>query len=172
MNNIKINKLAEKFSKNSRKNQELITISEAHYLLAALIAKYDAFHLTSILQPLIKDDELKVIVNEGLLMLREQISELENTLNRYKVPLPDKPPESINITLTLSTINDKTIYRIIHKGLKTMLATLMNIYRQCPMSSIRETVKSLMMQEMDAFDKLYEYGKLKAYLHESPAFRP
>lgn len=172
---MKINKLTEKLSgmgKHSREIQELITISEAHYLLTALVSKYDAIHLTNILKPFIKDDELDMIVNEGLQMLREQIGELENILKQFKVPLPDKPAENINITLTLDAIDDKTIFRLIHKGMKTMLATFMNIYRQCPTSYIRETINSLMMKEMDGFDKFYEYGKLKAYLHESPAFRP
>ena len=87
---MKINKLTEKLSgmgKHSREIQELITISEAHYLLTALVSKYDAIHLTNILKPFIKDDELDMIVNEGLQMLREQIGELENILKQFKVPL-------------------------------------------------------------------------------------
>ncbi|MBS4026411.1 MAG: hypothetical protein KGZ96_12135 [Clostridia bacterium] len=58
------------------------------------------------------------------------------------------------------------------KGMKTSLMAYANVFRQCPMAHIRETFKTLLIKEMETFDMFYEYGKIKAYLHESPPFRP
>lgn len=172
---MKIKEITEKLGnvgKNKKSTQSSISISEAHYLLITVISRYDAYHLTNILEPQVKDEELKRIVQKGLGLLEQQINTLEKLLNEFNIPMPDKPPENVNLSVPISTINDKTIFRLIHTGMKTSLMTYLNVFRQSPMSYIRESLRGLLNKEMEAYDMFYEYGKLKAYLHESPPFRP
>jgi len=161
---LKSRTILEKLStlnKSTEEKQNTLTLSEANCLWLALGAKYDALNITNILSCFVKDGELKKFLSDGINLLIKQIKALEKILKNYGIPMPNKPPEQSKMTIDKSTISDETIYREIFKGIRNMQFTLLNNFTQSSSSTLKDCFKSLLLQEMDLYAKISEYGKLK-----------
>ncbi|MTI83246.1 MAG: DUF3231 family protein [Firmicutes bacterium] len=171
---MKLVKLGEKISyltKSTREKQTTISFGEAYHLWYTLVSRYDALHLTNILDRFTKDEDLKRILHDGLEILNSQIFRLESAMKEFGIPMPNKPPEQANINLDVNAITDQTIFRQIFDGLRHSLLLYTNNFNQSPTSTIRELFRGFLKEEMELLDKLFEYGKLKGYLNEIPTFR-
>lgn len=171
---MKITKLGEQIGnigKSREQKERLITISEAHALWETLTAKYDAIHLTSILLNVTKDEDLKIVLRDGIKSLRKQAAIIEKLMNTYSVPLTNKPPESINISPNINIMSDEVIYKTIHSGMESHMKLLADNFNHAISSTLREAFRSTINIEMDLYDAFTEYGKLKGYLSVEPYYK-
>lgn len=160
-----------KFGKSTRDKQNLISVGEAYHLWRTLINRYDALNITNILRDFTKDNDLKKVIDDGLKVLLDEIDDLEAYMKEFGIPMPSKPPEHANIAFDVNAITDQTIYREIQSGMQNALQLLMDHFSQAQSSTLRELFRKLIQREMELYDKYFEYGKLKGYLHETPIFR-
>jgi hypothetical protein len=173
---MKITKIAEQIGVLGKKDQDrekIITISEAHVIWETLVAKYDALHLTNILLIFAKDDDLKIIINDGIEALKKQINSLEKLMDTYNIPLTNKPPDHINHSnIDINVFDDRTIYKTIHSGMQSDLMLIMDGFRHSISANVREIFRRAINIEMDLYDAFTDYGKFKGYLSTEPSFRP
>ncbi|KJS87728.1 MAG: hypothetical protein JM58_03435 [Peptococcaceae bacterium BICA1-8] len=173
---MKITKIVEQIGnigKRDDQKEKLITISEAHAIWETLTAKYDAMHLTNILLVFTKDDDLKIILKDGIEAIKKQIIIMEKLMNAYNIPLTNKPPDNINCSnVDINLMTDEMIFRTIDTGMQGQLVLLIDNFRHSISSIIREAFRTAVTIEMDLYDAFTEYGKLKGYLLREPSFRP
>lgn len=171
---MKIMRLSEKIgylSKSTRKKGRMIVIGEAYSLWTLLTQRYDALITSKTLYEFAKDSDLKKIVKDGIEVLESQKNTLEKLMQEFNVPMPAKPPEHANFMVDINTISDKFIYREIYDGMANAMFKHISCFQRANSSYLREVFRKFLTQEMDLYDSFYEYGKLKAYIHESPSFR-
>jgi protein subunit release factor A len=171
---MKIMRISEKIGyigKNNRQKQKMLTLGEAYSLCSLMEFRYDALITTKTLYEFSKDMDLKIIIERGINVLEAQESTLEKLMKEFLIPMPDKPPKYANISVDVGTITDKFIFRDIYNGLSNTMFKHISNYQRAHGSYLREVFRKFLIQEMDLYDEFYEYGKLKSYLHEQPAFR-
>ncbi|WP_366924651.1 DUF3231 family protein [Metallumcola ferriviriculae] len=171
---MKIMKFSERIGyigKGSREKQEMISLGEAYSLWTTLEMRYDALITSKTLFELAKDEDLKKIIKDGIKVLSSQKETLEKLMREFRIPMPSKPPEEANIVIDINTVTDKYIYREIYNGMANFMFKHVSNYQRANGSYLREDFRRFLIQEMDLYDSFFEYGKLKAYLHEEPTFR-
>lgn len=172
---MKIASIAEQLGslgKSSKEKQKTISIAEANAIWKSLTDRYDALNLTNTILNAAKDEDLKIVLRQGIDVLNYQIKVLESLMKTYSIPMPSKPPEQANVIIDLNALNDRTIYRVVHNGMNKALHMHTNHYSMAKDSNIREPFRKFLNAEMDLYDSYTEYGKQKGYLHEEPTFRP
>lgn len=172
---MKIASIAEQLGslgKSSKEKQKTISISEADAIWGTLVDRYDAINLTNTLLNAVKDEDLKMVLREGLDVLNFQVKILEDLMKTYSIPMPTQPPEQANVIIDLNALTDRAIYRTIHNAMNKALHMHTHHFSLAKDSSIREPFRKFLVAEMDLYDAYIEYGKQKGYLHEEPTFRP
>ena len=76
--------------------QQTVHTGEVFGLWQHLVQRYDVRELTDIFQNFANDVEFKAILSLGMKVLDNQIAIMENEMNKLGVPLPPRPPKSIN----------------------------------------------------------------------------
>ncbi len=99
--------------KSSKEKQKTISIAEADALWGTLVDRYDALNLTNTLLTAVRDEDLKMVIREGLDVLNSQIKALEGLMKTFSIPMPPKPPEQANVIIDLNALTDRAIYRTI-----------------------------------------------------------
>lgn len=171
---MKIMRLSERIGyigKSKREKQQMISIAEAYSLWKGLVFRYDSVGITRINYEFVKDADLKLIVKDGIQVLEEQIVFLENMMREFLVPMPSKPPAYANICADINALTDRVIFRDIFNGMQNAMFEHISSFQRSRSSIFREVFRKFLIQEMELYDRYYEYGKLKAYLNETPSFR-
>ncbi|MEW6448653.1 MAG: DUF3231 family protein [Bacillota bacterium] len=147
---------------------------EAGAVWEELIARYDIIQLTQILQNFTHDTDLKLIINKGLYnILEKQVNVLEEEMNLLQIPLPERPPKSVNAPSTTGVFQDHFIFSLIFAGVQHMMDRHVKHIRSITTSDrLRGIFIEFMKQEMDIFDNMVKYGKLKGWLKVPPKFVP
>lgn len=157
--------------KSPKERSEQISSGEAQFLWHLLVERYDILETTNLLKTLAKDEDLKMIISKGHKVLLKQINDIEKTMKNYGIPLPLKPPEDISTTNTCNEITDRYIFRRIFRGIQQFLFTHLNCFAKASSDQFREKFRKYLLEELDMFDKLYEYGKMKNYLVQPPTYK-
>jgi len=151
--------------------QRSISALEIGQIWDKLVARYDALEYTNILSGSVKDPDLKMIMAAGTKMLNKHITDLEKLSIKYGMPMPQKPPAGfVNIT-NVEALTDRYIFRRVFIGIQSFMPAHMLGFTQATSSTIREIFKSHLLDEMEIYDKLLEYGKLKGWIVDPPAYR-
>ena len=151
--------------------QKQISVTEVSNLWNMLIARYDAIDLTNFLKKHTDDKDLKLILNEGLDILNSQATRLEKILNKYGVPLTDKPVASGSPSVEIETLTDEKIFREVLRGMQQFLPFEARNFQTSVDPEVRNIFKNLMLEEMELYDNYMEYGKLKGWIHQPPVYR-
>ena len=158
-------------NKSPKDNQKEINAMEVGHLWNLLVARYDVLHTTQLLHGFTDDTDLKSILKRGLKMLEGQIKTNENLLEKYGIPLPQKPPVSSTPTENVEEITDQYIFRRLFRGIQGFIPILCKAFTDTANSEIRDYFQGILIKEIQTFDKLVEYGKLKGWLHRPPSYK-
>lgn len=159
----------EKIAK-TKKNQITLTTIEAYSVWELLVARYDALDRTQLYYEHVKDKDFKLIISNGLDILKEQIKILEKIMNKYGIPLVDRPPKSVSISHNIPMIQDEFIYREIHTGMQNFLDLHNRVFRNSTNKEIRTVFKEFTITEINLFEKFVDYGKKKGWIHVPPPY--
>ncbi|WP_347488566.1 DUF3231 family protein [Desulfoscipio sp. XC116] len=157
--------------KPSRVLQEEINILEVSSLWIELTYRYDVIEETQILLNHVKDVDLKLVMELGLKRLNKQINILENWMKDYAIPTPDRHRAAVNTVVKAEDVSDKYVFLRIFSGIQAFLNIHIEAFRQAPSPKIRKLFKDFLLEEVDIYDKIYEYGKLKNWISEPPVYR-
>ncbi|MCF8010293.1 MAG: DUF3231 family protein [Clostridiales bacterium] len=149
--------------------REPLATSEANHIWDHLNTRYDQIQLTMVYQQIIHDKEFNLILSEGLSVLEKQIKMLEDLALKYDIPLPARPPAVQKISNDPEMLEDEFIYRMIFSGIQTTL----ELHFRAVIDTVRnDKLKSvftdLLKTEINIFDKLLKFGKMKGWLNVVP----
>ena len=143
---------------------------EAFLLWDHLILRYDIIESTQVFQNFVHDPEFALLLKKGLTeTLENQVDLLEKKMNTFQLPLPPRPPKSVRVTTNTTLLDDRFIFRQLFTGVQAFLdshvRTLRSIVTNDP---LRDMFIKFAKEELDVFDNLCKYGKLKGWLEVPP----
>lgn len=150
-----------------------ISVSEAYLIWEKLLKRYDMVHLTKLWQSNIHDADFRIFVTKILKRFQKEANDLEPILTAHKIPLPPRPPESTSLPSNFQVIEDRFIFRRIFTAIQDFLdAHIQIIASLVTNDTARGLCISFLISELDTFDDLAKFGKLKGWLQTPPVYKP
>lgn len=156
----------------SPENQDKVHSGEIFQLWQQLITRYDVRELTDVFQNFASDIEFKALLTYGLELLNEEISIIEKKMDYFGIPLPPRPPKSINSPTNTDILRDQLMFRIIYMGIQNFLILHTNTILAMQNHELRNIFIKMHKKELYAFTKMTDYGKIKGWLLIPPQFNP
>lgn len=150
----------------------MVNSGEAFLLWDYLTSRYDNIRLTQLLQNYAQDPEFGLMLKSGLSMLEKQINEVEKEMNKLQLTLPNRPPKSISTDVGSEIWTDELMFKQVFTDIQSFLdqhtRTIRSITTNDP---LRQMFIKFLTQELDVFDTLCKYGKLKGWISNPPMFK-
>lgn len=103
--------------------------------------------------------------------LEGQADILEKEMNTFRLPLPTRPPKSVNLLSHGEVIDDEFIFRDVFFGIQGFLELHARVIRSITTNDqFRKTIIEMAIEELRLFDKLVKFGKLKGWLKAPPMY--
>ena len=143
---------------------------EAFLLWDNLVSRYDIIHVTQLYLNAIHDVDFKLIMKKGLMaILEKQVNILEQKMDLYHLPLPDRPPKSVKFFLTGNVVNDEYVYHKLFKGIQNSIDGLVkSVVSFVYNDDLRRLFFEYLQKELEVYDDLCKYGKLKGWMRNPP----
>ncbi|MFZ7103710.1 MAG: DUF3231 family protein [Peptococcaceae bacterium] len=154
--------------------QPTVDIQAAAYLWDFLVGRYLCLEETRIYLNLVKDQEFATILQTGIVVvLSKQIAKIEQEMEKYRLPLPQRSPQSYKHLLEQEVeISDEYMFRQIFEGCQKYMDYLACICRSLIFNdSLREIFNDFLKSELFFFDKMCLYGKSKGWLEPPPMYK-
>jgi hypothetical protein len=152
---------------------EDIHCGEAGCLWDLLIYRYDTVYFSEIVLTLTHDMDLKLVLETGIELLKTQIKRLEKELAYFGIPVPKRPPEVTAIVNSKDLYQDSHIFRSVMVGMQGAASLhAKSLKKSSSNKRIRGLFKKILIEEVEHFDDLVRYGKLKGWLHDAPLYGP
>lgn len=159
------------YKNNKNVGQKNPTIKEAAQMWLKLTARYGTFEFTNYMANLSTGPDLKAAIAIGQGVLKKQSSELEKMMQKYAVPLPEKPPGAESTAQPIDAISDRYVYRQIFRGIQSFLPIHMVAFQESSTPAVQKKFKSLLIEEINIYDKFISYGILKGWVFKPPSFK-
>lgn len=150
--------------------QPEIYSSEAYLLWDNLVARYDIIHTTQIYLNSVHDPEFKIIMRKGLMdILEKQVDVLEKEMDKYHLPLPQRPPKSVNFYMESNVIDDEYVFRRLFIGMQSFIDSFIRTVKSMVYNkALRNIFLDFLKEEIKTYDSLCKYGKMKGWLRTTP----
>ncbi len=160
------------FKSSKTTEKEMLSVSEAYHLWEHLNYRYDQKELTNLFLNFVHDKDFNIILKQGLSSLENQIRILEKESTKFEVPLPERPPASMSVTVDPEIITDKSAFRTIFTGMQAAI----NLHTRAVIETIRndplrKIFFDFLKNELNFYDKFVKYGKIKGWLHIIPTLK-
>lgn len=155
-------------------NQKAIVIDagEAFLMWDYLVSRYDNIQLTQIFQNYAHDVDLKIILKTGLARLEKQVNQVENEMNKVQIPLPNRPPKTLNTEQGSEVWNDEFIFKIVITEMQSFLDQHIRTIRSMVTNDhLRKLYTKFLHDELNFFDDLCKYGKMKGWFSNPPLIK-
>lgn len=143
---------------------------EAYLLWDNLVARYDIIHTSQIYLNAVRDPEFKLIMETGLMnILENQVNTLEKEMDKYHLPLPDRPPKSVRFKLEGNIINDEHVFLKLFIGIQSFIDNLIRTVKTMVYNDdLRMIFTGFLKDELAAYTNICKYGKMKGWLRTPP----
>lgn len=148
-----------------------LTTGEAFVIWKNLVMRYDIYEMTDIFQNFANDPDFNLLLTVGKNILNKIIEQLENLMSEYKIPLPPRPPKSINTPANTEVLRDELMFRLVYSGVQNFLTHHINALLNSQNSKLVKMYRDFEIKEMDYYIKLGKYGRLKGWLSLPPEYK-
>lgn len=154
-------------------NPPSISIQEAAYLWDFISSRYKCIEETNFYLSIAKDPDFKKLLSTGIaLPLIKQADMTEKEMEKYKIPLPPRPPKSAkNLENTGIELQDQFLFKQVFEGCQAHIDYIACISRSMVTSDpLRDMFIDFLKQDLLFFDQLCKYGKIKGWLLIPPMY--
>ncbi|KUO62587.1 MAG: hypothetical protein APF84_02235 [Gracilibacter sp. BRH_c7a] len=150
-----------------------INCGEAFLLWDNLVARYDIIHTTQIYLNAIHNVDFKIIMQKGLMdILENQVNILEKEMDKYHLPLPDRPPKSVRFKLEGNIVNDEYVFHKLFMGIQSFIDNLIRTVKTMVYNDdLRRIFIGFLKNELGAYNNICKYGKVKGWLRNPPLMK-
>lgn len=150
--------------------ETILTCGEANILWNHLETRYQGIEKTQIWENMVHDPDLKFFIRQELKnTLETQANTLEKIADKFKLPMPNRPPKSVNMEINTEIFNDKYIFSEIITSVENYMSVHLNAVRTTIFNdSLRKMFIQFMNKEMEIYDDLCKYGKIKGWFQIPP----
>ena len=150
---------------------ESLTLTEAFHLWDHLTQRYDQLQMTELFSGVAHDPDFKAVLKQGINILTGQAKQLEQQVIQHGIPLPERPPSSIEIAIDPETLKDSFMFGTIFTGIVEAIDLHMRaVIETIKNDNLRSLFLTLLKDEVDMFDKFLRYGKAKGWTKVTPIF--
>lgn len=151
-----------------------LSFGEAHILWNHLIARYDAIKKTQFYANFIHDPEFKKLALNALATtLEKQVNVIEDLLNKFAIPLPPRPPKSVKLKAGRNIMDDEYMFRDIFISIENFInIEVYSVRTFITNDPLRAMFIKVLKEELDIYDNMCKYGKLKGWLRTPPMHAP
>jgi hypothetical protein len=151
----------------------VIGIEEAAIVWDMLSARYKCLEETHIYYSFAKDPEFKILISKmGIKMLEMQAEELEKQCALFGIPMPKRPPKGAKTAEDRTVFSDEFMFRQIFEGCQHFIERLgVCIKSTVHNDPLREIYIRFLSEELEIFNNLCKYGKLKSWLDIQPLYK-
>lgn len=146
-------------------------ITSAYHLWFHIVLRYYQLELNQFFLGLAHDSDFLALLRMGVETLRRQIEDIEQRMLSFEIPLPNRPAASVPTPVNMETLEDRhmfqTIFRGIYEAVDQHLRAVVEITFN---DSLRLFFTDLLNDEMDMWDKVLKFGKMKAWLIAPPPY--
>ncbi len=103
---------------------EPISVAEAYHIWDHLGQRYDQIQLTELFLGFAHDTEFQSLLNTGSQLMNRQAKQLEAEALKFEVPLPERPPHSVDFPIDPETLRDDFLYRTILRGIQEVMDSI------------------------------------------------
>lgn len=152
-------------------DSENLHVGEAYVIWTQAMARYDTLELAQRMISQIHDNDLKILVKTGITNIVEpQISKLENYAQKYNIPLPPRPPKSVNAQYATDATRDESVFKIIFDGSQSALLVHIKAINMTTNDTLRKLFKGFLIDDLDNYDSLVKFGKFKGWIKNPPIY--
>jgi hypothetical protein len=150
---------------------EQLSLTEAFHLWDLLSQRYDQLQLTTFYLEIVHDPDFKMILQQGLKSLNEQVSQLEQKALSFAVIFPDRPPASMKVSIDPEVLTDSFIYSNIFTGMVEAIDLHMrSVIETITNDGLRDYFIELLKNEIKMFNSFLKYGKAKGWTKVIPIY--
>jgi len=160
-----------KSNKSRRDRQKDLNVLEVGYLWDILTSRYQTLETTKIFVSFAQDSDLKLILQQGVKFLQKEIEKLEPIAVDYGIPTVKKPSENPLSIFETEVVTDEYIYTNTLAGMQSYMPTLIIAFTHCTSAIIRSIFQEFLNNEMELYGDFIEYGILKGWVKNPPAYR-
>ncbi len=157
--------------KTTTQQAKTIHSGEAYELWQHLVMRYDVQELATIYQNFINDVEFKSLMTWGLSVIEKEITKMEDEMDKLGIPLPKRPPQSINTPANSEIFRDETMFRSIYMMTQIFLSQLQRTRVILVDPKLRDMFMEIQKSEEAISQKMVTYGRLKGWLHFPPRYK-
>ena len=150
-----------------------ISIMEAGLLWDMTTARYKCLEETQLYFNYAHDKDLKALLGFGLDFLEKQVNILEEQMNLFRLPMPNRPPKNINQTESKVALNDRFIFAQVFEGCQAFIDHMARVSRSMLTNDpLRHIIVNFLSEELSLFEKQVKFAKLKGWLQVVPLYKP
>ncbi len=164
-------KLSDILGKSNTNVLKNLHTGEVFALWQHLLSRYDIYEMTDIFQNFAYDTEFKAILSLGLKELQTEITEMEDKLNKFGIPLPPRPPKSINTPTNTEVLRDELMFRLVYMGIQNFLRQHIRTILNTDNEELLSMFIKFERLEMNIYIKLKKYANFKGWLFIPPAYK-
>ncbi|HHX77940.1 MAG TPA: DUF3231 family protein, partial [Firmicutes bacterium] len=152
--------IAADLGKSVVRKQHDVTV-EAGNMWNKLLARYDFIESVLVMSNYIKDEELQKVMQTVLKKVKRQTQQLEKVMAEHAVALMPQPASEIKISEGVPSFTDRYVFLRIFHSIKRVLPVHIVSFEQSTSPVIREMFKGFLLEEMDMYDDLRNFGLKK-----------
>jgi hypothetical protein len=151
--------------------KEQMHVGEAYHLWDHLSQRYDQIQLTEFIVSFTHDTDYRAILSTGLKNLQKQAKDIEKLMVANEIPLPPRPPASMQTPIDPEALEDNFTYRTILRGMQDALDLhLRAVVQSTRNEGLRRLFTDFFTREMDDYDSFLKYGKAKGWTQIPPSY--
>ena len=143
------------------KREESLDIQEAFNIYNLLRARYVSAQTVQLFENFVHDTDWEIILSRFLKNFQNQIKNLEQLGEKYRIVMPNRPPKDVKFATRLNHLTDDYIYKKIYHDLVAELISLIHAVRS---TSTNDHLRTVIIEDLiihfEDFDTLYKFGKL------------
>lgn len=140
-----------------------------------LVARYRCIEHTQMMQHLAHDQDFKLFIADAIkCILEDQADDMEKELEKIGLALPKRPPKSVSdASVRPEIFTDEYIFHQIYIGCGNYFDQLIYAIRGLKTNdTLRKKFMDYLMIELEVYDDLTKYGKVKGWLEAPPMYYP
>lgn len=149
-----------------------LTVGGAYLLWENLIGRYRLQELLQFVENYVHDQEFAYLIKQHINgVLAKQINILENQFDFFQMPLPKRPPKSVEFEANSGTIKDQYVFRRLFTNVQEFLSVCsLSVKSTIVNDELREMFVKMLMEKIEIFDDLCKYGRVKGWFQVPPFF--
>jgi len=167
-----LNKISLPIFKRNPQGKPKLDLQEVFNLWSLLQTRYKNVEAIQIFRNFIHDRDLQAVVDQVMEEYQRQMAQAENEVKSFAVKMMERPPVDVKTSQPVEALSDGFIFIRIYELVRNDLFHLSRAMRTTTTNDrLRSILRGFLTAQLDIFELLVKYGKVKEWLDIAPTFK-